>query len=166
MPPYVAGPHPRVDKFVPRHFSDGFGQLPFVYGNPPANQLDGFFLIGFVHKKIPHDSRFSLGIESRDPDVPSCWHSWDYAPQLSWVNGFLNQAGLLPALDPTIALPGGILVRGVGLRVFGFALGALGWTGRGGAGQGPGQQRGANDPAQFRTIQVCPKDLLTLPPAG
>jgi hypothetical protein len=118
MPLYVAGPHPRVDKFVPRHFSDGFGQLPFVYGNPPANQLDGFFLIGFVHKKIPHDSRFSLGIESRDPDVPSCWHSWDYAPQLSWVNGFLNQAGLLPALDPTIALPGGILVRGVGLRVF------------------------------------------------
>ena len=81
MPPYVAGPHPWADKFVPRHFSDGFGQLPFVYGDPPANQLDGFFLIGFVCKEIPHDSRFSLGIESRDPDVPSCWHSWQYIEQ-------------------------------------------------------------------------------------
>ena len=74
MPPYVAGPHPWADKFVPRHLSDGFGQFPFVYGDPLANQFDGSFLIGFVCKKIPHDSRVSLGIESRDPDVPSCWH--------------------------------------------------------------------------------------------
>jgi hypothetical protein len=74
-PPYVAGPHPWADKFVPRHLSDGFGQFPFVYGDPLANQFDGSFLIGFVCKKIPHDSRVSLGIESRDPDVPSCWHS-------------------------------------------------------------------------------------------
>jgi hypothetical protein len=84
MPPYVAGPHPWADKFVPRHLSDGFGQFPFVYGDPLANQFDGSFLIGFVCKKIPHDSRVSLGIESRDPDVPSCWHS--HAPQLSSVN--------------------------------------------------------------------------------
>ena len=83
-PPYVAGPHPWADKFAPRHLSDGFGQFPFVYGNPLANQFDGSFLIGFVCKKIPHDSRVSLGIESRDPDVPSCWHS--HAPQLSSVN--------------------------------------------------------------------------------
>ena len=83
-PPYVAGPHPWADKFVPRHLSDGFGQFPFVYGDPLANQFDGSFLIGFVCKKIPHDSRVSLGIESRDPDVPSCWHS--HAPQLSSVN--------------------------------------------------------------------------------
>jgi len=75
MPPYVAGSHPWADKFVPRHLSDGFGQFPFVYGDPLANQFDGSFLIGFVCKKIPHDSRVSLGIESRDPDVPSCWHS-------------------------------------------------------------------------------------------
>jgi hypothetical protein len=88
IPPYVAGPHSRADKFVPRHFSDGFGQLPFVYGDPLANQLDGFFLIGFVRKEIPHDSRLSLGIETRDPDVPSCCHSWHYAPELSWVNGW------------------------------------------------------------------------------
>jgi hypothetical protein len=33
-PPYVAGPHPWADKFVPRHLSDGFGQFPFVYGDP------------------------------------------------------------------------------------------------------------------------------------
>ena len=57
-PPYVAGPHPWADKFVPRHFSDGFSQFPFVYGNPLANQFDGSFFIGFVCKKIPHDSRF------------------------------------------------------------------------------------------------------------
>ena len=36
-----------------------------------------------ICKKISHDSRVSLGIESRDPDVPSCWHSRHYAPQLS-----------------------------------------------------------------------------------
>ena len=83
-PPYVAGPHPWADKFVPRHLSDGFGQFPFVHGDPLANQFDGSFLIGFICKKIPHNSRVSLGIESRDPDVPSCWHS--HAPQLSSVN--------------------------------------------------------------------------------
>jgi hypothetical protein len=31
MPPYVAGPHSWADKFVPRHFSDGFSQFPFLY---------------------------------------------------------------------------------------------------------------------------------------
>jgi hypothetical protein len=58
-PPYIAGPHSWGDKFVPRHLSNGFGQLPFVYGDPLANQFDGSFLIGFVCKEIPHDSRFS-----------------------------------------------------------------------------------------------------------
>src|SRR3981189_270312 len=86
MPPYVAEPHPWADKFVPRHFSDAFGQLPFVDGDPLANQFDGSFLIGFVCKEIPHDSRLSLGIESRDPDIPSCWHLWHHAPQPSLVN--------------------------------------------------------------------------------
>ena len=87
MPPYVAGPHSCADKLVPRHLSDGFGQLPFGHGDPLADQLNGSFLIGFVCKEIPHDSRFFLGIESRDPDVPSCRHSWHYAPPLSLVNG-------------------------------------------------------------------------------
>ena len=45
-PPYVAGLHPWADKFAPRHLSDGFGQFPFVYGDPLANQFDGSFLIG------------------------------------------------------------------------------------------------------------------------
>jgi hypothetical protein len=54
MPPYVAGPHSCADKFVPRHLSDGFGQLPFGHGDPLANQLNGSFLIGFVCKEIPH----------------------------------------------------------------------------------------------------------------
>jgi hypothetical protein len=31
----------------------------------------------------------SLGIESRDPDIPSCWHSCHYAPQLSLVKWVL-----------------------------------------------------------------------------
>ena len=48
MPPYVAGSHPWANKFVPRHLSDGFGQFPFVYGDPLANQFDGSFLIGFA----------------------------------------------------------------------------------------------------------------------
>jgi len=82
-PPYVAGPHPWADKFVPRHFSDGFSQFPFLYRDPLSNQFDGSFLIGFECEEISHDSRASLGIESRDPDVPSCWHSRHYAPQLS-----------------------------------------------------------------------------------
>ena len=38
-PPYVAGPHPWADKFVPRHLSDGFGQFPFVYGDPLAEPI-------------------------------------------------------------------------------------------------------------------------------
>jgi hypothetical protein len=74
MPPYIAGPHPWADKLVSRDFSDGFGQLAFVYGDPLAHQLDGSFLIRFVCEEIPHRSRFSLGIESRDPYVPSCRH--------------------------------------------------------------------------------------------
>jgi hypothetical protein len=48
-----------ADKFVPRHFSDGFGQLALLYGNPLANQFDGFFLIGFVRKEI---QRFLKGV--------------------------------------------------------------------------------------------------------
>ena len=48
MPPDIAGPHSWADKFGSRDFSDGFGQLPFVYGDPLTNQLDGSFLIRFV----------------------------------------------------------------------------------------------------------------------
>jgi hypothetical protein len=95
MPPYVAGPHSWSDKFAPRRLSNGFGQFPFVCGDPLANQFDGSFLIGFVCKKIPHDSRVSLGIESRDPGVPSCWHSRHHAPQLSSLNDLLFRLSTL-----------------------------------------------------------------------
>ena len=44
MPPYVAGPHSCADKFVPRHLSDGFGQLPFGHRDPLADQLNGLSL--------------------------------------------------------------------------------------------------------------------------
>jgi hypothetical protein len=84
--PYVARPHPLADKFIRCRFGDSFGQLPFVHGDPFANQFDGSFLIGFICKEIPHGSRFSLGIESGDPNLPPCCHSWHYAPRRSEVN--------------------------------------------------------------------------------
>ena len=87
MLPYIARPHPFADKFVRSHFGDSFGQLPFVHGDPLANQFDGSFLIGFICKEIPHDSRFSLGIESRNPHVPACCH----------LRSRLIQPGPLPA---------------------------------------------------------------------
>jgi hypothetical protein len=43
MPPYVARPHSCTDKFVPRHLSDGFGQLPFGHGDPLANPIEWLF---------------------------------------------------------------------------------------------------------------------------
>jgi hypothetical protein len=58
-----------------------------VHGDPLANQFDGSFLIGFICKEIPHDSRFSLGIESRNPHVPACCH----------LRSRLIQTGPLPA---------------------------------------------------------------------
>ena len=73
MPPDIAGPHPWADKLVSRDFSDGFGQLAFVYGDPLANQLDGSFLIRFVCKEIPHLLRLST--QSKVVTyVPSCRH--------------------------------------------------------------------------------------------
>ena len=82
-PPYVAGPHPRTRKHVPRHFRDGFGEFPFLHGNPLSNQFDGSMLVGFVRKKIPYETRFSLGIESCDPNIPTRWHTCDLCPALS-----------------------------------------------------------------------------------
>jgi hypothetical protein len=50
----------------------------------PRFQKQSVFDLSGRRFNAPHDSRVSLGIESRDPDVPSCWHS--HAPQLSSVN--------------------------------------------------------------------------------
>ena len=72
--PYIAGSHPLAEKFVCCHFGDSFRHLPFVHGNSLANHFDGSFLIGFICKEIPHNSRSSLGIESRNPHVPTCCH--------------------------------------------------------------------------------------------
>jgi hypothetical protein len=57
---HIARLHLLANKFVPRYFGYSFGQLPFIHGNPLANQFDGFFLIGFIRKKIPHPPRLSL----------------------------------------------------------------------------------------------------------
>src|SRR5262249_52919188 len=74
MLPYIAGSHRLAEKFVCCHFGDSFRHLPFVHGDSLANQFDGSFLIGFICKEIPHNSRSSLGIESRNPHVPTCCH--------------------------------------------------------------------------------------------
>jgi hypothetical protein len=74
MLPYIAGSHRLAEKFVCCHFGDSFRHLPFVHGDSLANQFDGSFLIGFICKEIPHNSRSSLGIESRNPHVPACCH--------------------------------------------------------------------------------------------
>src|SRR6266581_2644614 len=54
---------------------DSFGLFPFVHGDPLANQFDGPFLVRLIRKEVTHISGFPFGIESRDPDIPSCWHS-------------------------------------------------------------------------------------------
>ena len=82
--PYIAGSHPLAEKFVCCHFGDSFRHLPFVHGNSLANHFDGSFLIGFICKEIPHNSRSSLGIESRNPHVPTCCHLRTvYSPALT-----------------------------------------------------------------------------------
>jgi hypothetical protein len=82
--PYIAGSHPLAEKFVCCHFGDSFRHLPFVHGNSLANHFDGSFLIGFICKEIPHNSRSSLGIESRNPHVPTCCHLCTvYSPALT-----------------------------------------------------------------------------------
>src|SRR5437773_134157 len=68
-PFYVARPHVLADKFAAGHFGDSFGLLLCVHRDSLANEFDGSFLIGFIRKEIPDDSRFSLGIESRDSDI-------------------------------------------------------------------------------------------------
>jgi hypothetical protein len=50
--PYITGLHLLADKFVACCFGYSFGQFPFVYGNPLANQFDGFLLISLIGKKI------------------------------------------------------------------------------------------------------------------
>src|SRR5258708_19833071 len=75
MSSYVARPHVLADQFVPGYLGYSFGLFPFVHGDPLANQFDGPFLVRLIRKEVTHTSGFSFGIESRDPDIPSCWPS-------------------------------------------------------------------------------------------
>src|SRR6516165_4128785 len=75
MSSYVARPHVLTDEFVPGYLGDSFGLFPFVHGDSLANQFDGPFLVRLIRKEVTHISGFPFGIESRDPDIPSCWHS-------------------------------------------------------------------------------------------
>src|SRR5258706_14549120 len=84
MPSYVARPHVLADEFVPGYLGDSFGLFPFVHGDPLANQFDGPFLVRLIRKEVTHISGFPFGIESRDPDIPSCWHSGTMRRSCCW----------------------------------------------------------------------------------
>ena len=92
MSSYVARPHVLADEFIPGYLGDSFGLLPFVHGDPLANQFDGPFLVRLIRKEVTHNSGFPLGIESRDPDIPSCWHSGTMRRSCCWSIPCHNQA--------------------------------------------------------------------------
>src|SRR6266481_6932765 len=96
MPSYIARPHVLADEFVPGYLGDSFGLFPFVHGDPLANQFDGPFLVRLIRKEVTHTSGFSFGIESRDPDIPSCWLSGTMRGSCCWSSH--NQAGPLPGM--------------------------------------------------------------------
>src|SRR5215469_3702817 len=69
--------------------------LPYIAGSHRlAVEFDGSFLIGFICKEIPHNSRSSLGIESRNPHVPTCCHLRSvYLPALNPIADLFNWRG-------------------------------------------------------------------------
>src|SRR6266568_9105749 len=99
MPFYVARPHVLADEFVPGYLDDSFGLFPFVHGDPLANQFDGPFLVRLIRKEVTHISGFPFGIESRVPDIPSCWHSGTMRRSCCWSIPCHNQADPLPGKD-------------------------------------------------------------------
>src|SRR6516164_57669 len=99
MPSYVARPHVLTDEFVPGYLGDSFGLFPFVHGDPLANRFDGPFLVRLIRKEVTHISGFPFGIESRDPDIPSCWHSGTMRRSCCWSIPCHNQANPLPTND-------------------------------------------------------------------
>src|SRR2546430_15478974 len=50
-------------------------------------------------KEVTHISGFPFGIESRDPDIPSCWHSGTMRRSCCWSIPCHNQADPLPTND-------------------------------------------------------------------
>src|SRR6516165_11249368 len=99
MSSYVARPHVLTDEFVPGYLGDSFGLFPFVHGDSLANQFDGPFLVRLIRKEVTHISGFPFGIESRDPDIPSCWHSGTMRRSCCWSIPCHNQANPLPTND-------------------------------------------------------------------
>src|SRR6266536_6199115 len=104
MPFYVARPHVLADEFVPGYLDDSFGLFPFVHGDPLANQFDGPFLVRLIRKEVTHTSGFPLGIESRDPDIPSCWHAGTMRRSCCW--SIPCTIRLTRALVPAVAMDG------------------------------------------------------------
>ena len=102
MSSYVARPHVLTDEFVPGYLGDSFGLFPFVHGDSLANQFDGPFLVRLIRKEVTHISGFPFGIESRDPDIPSCWHS---ATMRRSVAGQYPATIKLTHYPPTTLLP-------------------------------------------------------------
>src|SRR5262249_2224687 len=60
---------------------------------------DGPFLVRLIRKEVTHISGFPFGIESRDPDIPSCWHSGTMRRSCCWSIPCHNQANPLPTND-------------------------------------------------------------------
>src|SRR5262249_53664911 len=81
------------------YLGDSFGLFPFVHGDSLANQFDGPFLVRLIRKEVTHISGFPFGIESRDPDIPSCWHSATMRRSCCWSIPCHNQANPLPTND-------------------------------------------------------------------
>jgi hypothetical protein len=104
MPSYVARPHVLANKFVPGYLGDSFGLLPFVHGNPLANHFDGPFLVRLIRKEVTNMSGFPFGIEGRDPDIPSCWHSGTMRRSCCW--SIPATIKLTRALVPAVAIDG------------------------------------------------------------
>jgi hypothetical protein len=119
MPSYVARPHVLANKFVPGYLGDSFGLLPFVHGNPLANHFDGPFLVRLIRKEVTNMSGFPFGIEGRDPDIPSCWHSGTMRRSCCW--SIPATIKLTRALVPAVAIDGKLAEcctgRGINVQV-------------------------------------------------
>ena len=119
MPSYVARPHVLANKFVPGYLGDSFGLLPFVHGNPLANHFDGPFLVRLIRKEVTNMSGFPFGIEGRDPDIPSCWHSGTMRRSCCW--SIPATIKLTRALVPAVAMDGKLAEcctgRGINVQV-------------------------------------------------
>jgi hypothetical protein len=111
MPSYVARPHVLANKFVPGYLGDSFGLLPFVHGNPLANHFDGPFLVRLIRKEVTNMSGFPFGIEGRDPDIPSCWHSGTMRRSCCWSIPATTLRWRSTASRPSVARAEGSMCR-------------------------------------------------------